>query len=310
MHHPWIIIVNPTAGSGKGRQQWSQVQQQLEQQGMTYEVAWTTHAQHAMDLAEQAVHQGYRCIAAMGGDGTAHEVVNGLCRQQQVPSQDLVFALLPVGTGNDWIKTHGIPNDCRAVLALMQAGRTLLHDIGYIHYHNAAGQPQSRYFLNVAGLGYDAFVTKASNERRRFGSNTFTYFYLILSCLLRYRPPRMRVTLDHEVVEGAIFSMAVGQGRYNGGGAQFVPHALPDDGRVAVTAFQDISTWEVVRHTPKFYDGTITSHPKAIDRQVVAVQVAPLLGARPALIEADGEYLGQVPARFEMLPKALRVVVP
>lgn len=305
----WFIIINPTAGGGRSQKKWGAVQRQLNALGFDFDYAFTTHRHHAIALARQAVLQGYRCIAAMGGDGTAHEVVNGICQQTQVPSADIVFALLPVGTGNDWIKTHGLPKDCKAVLRLMQAERTLLHDIGHIHYYDTKGLPQRRYFLNVAGLGYDAFVTQISQEKRLWGSTSLTYFYLILSSLLRYRTTRMRVTMDHELLEGAIYSLAIGLGRYNGGGAQFVPHALPDDGLFALTAFKDIAAWEVVLQTPKFYNGTITTYPKAVARQVATVHIESL-DAIPTLLEADGEYLGQTPAQFTLLPQALQVIIP
>lgn len=307
----WFIIINPTAGGGRGKKKWKQVQQALTHLQFSFKFALTTHPQHAMALAEGAVLDGYRFIAAVGGDGTAHEVVNGICRQTQIPSEEVVFALLPVGTGNDWIKTHHIPNDYRQVIELMRTERTMLHDIGIIHYQDPQGQPTSRYFLNVAGLGYDAFVTKASNEKRRWGSNKLTYLYLILSSVLRYRTTQMRLTIDidKEVVEGMFYSVAIGQGRYNGGGAQFVPQAIPNDGLFALTAFRDIAIWEVVLNTPRFYNGTIISHPKAVIRQATSLCIE-ALGDSPTLLEADGEYLGHTPAQFDMRAAALQVIVP
>lgn len=305
----WFIIINPKAGGGKGLRKWKKIQQLLNKMAMDYDFAWSESAGHSMVLAKEAVEKGYRRLAAVGGDGTAHEVVNGMIEQTVVPSDQLIFGLIPVGTGNDWIKTHNIPNNYKKAILLLQAANTKLHDVGKIDYHTPEGNPQHRYFINVAGLAYDAFVTKATNEKRPFwGKGQLYYLYVILRCMTSYVPQPIKLELDGQQLEHAFYNVTIGQCQYNGGGTKLVPHAVPDDGLFALTVFKDISAWDLIINTPKLYSGNIIHHKEAYYTQTKSIQITSPID-QPAYIEADGELLGQTPIQLTMLPKAIRVVV-
>lgn len=305
----WFIVVNPAAGNGKGKRSWPEIEKLLMQMGIEYEAVHSEHSGHIIEVVKAALAKGYRYLAAVGGDGTAHEVVNGIFRQTEVPTQEVIFAMIPVGTGNDWIRTHGIPNRFKKAILLMKAGNTKLHDIGKIDYLDMDDRPQMRYFINVAGLGYDAFVTRASKHGSRWMGNKLYYLTTILRCVTQYKATRARLVYDDAEVEGSIYSAAVGICIYNGGGAQFVPQAVPDDGLFALTYFQNIGAWDVVMNSRRFYNGTVTALPQATAAQTKLVIMEPV-GDDLTLLEADGEFLGKIPARFELLPLALRVIVP
>lgn len=305
----WFVIVNPASGQGKGRKHWNTIQKLLKKLDIPYDYQLTTQQNDATAFARDAIIQGYKKIITAGGDGTVNEVINGIFSQQAVPTSEITFAIIPVGTGNDWIKTHQIPNDYKKAILLIKSGKTILHDVGKVDYKTLEGEDAHRYFINVAGLGYDAYVTKASLERSRWMGNKLFYSYLIIRCLLEYRSTQMKVDYDDKTVEGNIFSMAVGIGRYNGGGAQFVPQAIPDDGLFAVSLFKDIKSIDVVRNFRKFYQGTIIEHPKVIGEQAREIYVSPPNDSK-TWIEADGEFLGTLPAKFIMLERCIKVIVP
>ncbi len=306
--HTWYIIVNPAAGSGRTAKRWPKMKAELEMQGIAFETAFTEDKLHAIELVRVAVENGYRKFISVGGDGTANEVINGIFQQYEVDTRECTFAVIPDGTGNDWIKTHSIPNDFKKAIALIKAGHTVAHDIGVAQYHKK-GVELNRYFINVAGMGYDAFVTKASNEMTNFVSNKLFYFWLIFKCLGRYKPARARVTIDGVVHEDLFYTMNAGICIYNGGGAQFTPHAVSDDGLLAFTGVRNVSKLEVVLNTAKIYSGKIINHPKAFTAQAKHIKLEST-GGLPTLLEVDGEYLGETPIELSVIEKAIQVIKP
>lgn len=309
MKNKWFLVVNPTAGHGKGRKSWKEVEKLLQQMDVAYDHVMSEHTGHIIEVTKAAIAKGYRKIAAVGGDGTAHEVVNGIFQQTEVDPQELIFAVIPVGTGNDWIRTHKIPNNFKKAILLMKAGKTILHDVGRIDYTTMDNQPAMRYFINAASIGYGAFAVHEAQNRSRWMGNTLFYLSVILSCITKYKTTRTRMIYDGKTDEDNFYTAIVGIGIYNGGGAQFVPHAVPNDGLFAVSYFRNISGWDVVLNTRKFYNGTITKIKQATAVQTEHLRVEPADNA-DTLLEADGEFLGKAPMEFSMFANALQVIVP
>ena len=309
LSNKWFIIVNPTAGNGKGRKLWPDIQRQLQKAGLDYDFEFSCYAGHSISLAEDAVSKGYQNLAAVGGDGTVNEVINGMCRQSKRPTNSLCFGIIPVGTGNDWIKTHGIPKNYKKAIYLLRSGQRKAHDVGQVFYHNKAGTRKDRYFVNVAGLAYDAFVTKATKVRPKWGNSQLYYLYLILSCVKTFKPSQAKITFDGQTMEHPFYNITIGQCIFNGGGTQLVPHADPQDGLFALTLFKDIAPWEVIVKAAKFYNGSITKHKEAFMTQAKHILIeAPK--ESPAYVEVDGEYLGQSPIEFVMHPQAVQIISP
>jgi diacylglycerol kinase (ATP) len=305
----WFVIVNPAAGNGKGKKHWPGIQVLLKKAGVDYESAVSSYAGHSIVLAEEAVQRGFKYIAAVGGDGTVNEVINGMCNQQVFPSEELIFAIIPIGTGNDWIKTHKIPKNYKKAIRLLNLGNKKTHDVGKVFYHTEDGIQKHRYFVNVAGLAYDAYVTKATKVRPKWGNSRLYYFYLILSCVKDFRPTKAKVIFDGQELEYDFYNITVGQCIYNGGGTQLVPHADPQDGLFALTMFKNIEPWEVIVKAHKFYNGSIVKHKEAFTTQAKHIRIeAPQ--ETPAFVEVDGEYLGQSPIEFVMKEHAVNIIVP
>ena len=303
----WYAIANPISGRGRVGRDWDSLRERIAAELPIGAFALTQGPGHAIELAQQAVEQGYRHILAIGGDGTNHEVANGILRQRAVPSTQVTHALLPIGTGNDWIRTHGIPRDMGKALAAIKTGHTRLQDVGLIHYFRD-GEPQERYFVNVAGLAYDGYIgLKAAQHPAMRGK--LLYLFLVVRCLFEYRLQPAIILADGRRIEGRFYTINLGICRYSGGGMQLVPHAVPDDGRFALTVAGPLSKLGVLLNTYRFYNGSIGGHPKVATSLARAVRVEAAPGAPPTLLEADGEFLGQTPATFTLLEKALRVAV-
>ncbi len=308
MLNRWQVIINPAAGNGQGKKKWASINRLLTEAGIEFDHSFSVRRGHAAVIARNAVREGYRKIIAVGGDGTNNEVMNGIMKQQVVASSEITYTIVPVGTGNDWIKTHKIPKNTQKVVDIIKQGKTSYQDIGLVTYLTN-GQQGRRYFMNVAGMAYDAVVAKASEDRQGFTSNQIMYLYLVMSCLRSFEPPRGKVCFDDKIDEDNYYLVNVGICKYSGGGMQFVPHAVCDDGQFALTLARNFSTMEVLKAVPKFYNGKCGDHPKVDLYHAKSIRVEALEN-QAILLEVDGEFLGGTPVEFTLLEKALRIIVP
>ena len=302
----WYIIANPAAGNGAVGRHWPDIEALLQELGFAYTVKFTEHRGHAVRLVDDAVLKGHRHILGLGGDGTNHEIANGILLQPHAAPTDITYALLPIGTGNDWSRTYGISHDPRERLRRLQSGETVLQDAGKVAYLQEDGLPAERFFVNVAGMAYDAFIAKKL-ERHRFVSR-FQYLLMVGQYLFEYQLTPARLRWANEVVEDSFYTINVGICRYSGGGMQLVPHAVPDDGLLAVTYARRLPKLEVLLQTRRFYNGSLLSHPRVGSFQTKSLHVEHI-GAIPTLLEADGEFLGTSPAEFSILEKSLLIAL-
>ncbi len=301
----WNIIINPAAGGGRVGRRWKEIEQLLQSMEFSYSVHFTEYRGHATRLADDIILKGGRYILGIGGDGTNHEIANGILGQSFVPSADVYYALLPVGTGNDWARHYHIPFDPRKRLERLRALETTLQDAGLVHYFRD-GKAEKRFFVNVAGMAYDGFIGKKLTDRP--ASNRLQYLLMVAQYLMEYQLTGAEIQWDDQVVSDDFYTINIGLCRYSGGGMQLVPHAIPDDGFFALTYARRMRKMEVLLQTSRFYDGTLLTHPKVGSAQVRQLRVVQT-GKYPTLLEADGEFLGETPVEFTLIEKALRVVL-
>lgn len=304
----WYIIANPVSGSGAVQKQWPVIERLLQEMGISYTIRFTERRGHATLLAEEAVLRGQRRILGIGGDGTSHEIINGIMQQQAVPSAEIMYALLPIGTGNDWARTYQLSKDPKQRLQNLLEEKTVLQDVGLVQYQTEAGETAQRYFANVAGMAYDAYLCKIMQARRAPVQSQLIYLALITQYIFKYNLTEAQIRYDDKTVQDFFYTINVGICRYSGGGMQLVPQAIPDDGMLALTYARRIPKLEVLLQTRRFYNGTLLSHSKVTGATVKSLEVNHV-GETPTLVEADGEFLGQTPATFSVLEKALKVVL-
>lgn len=301
----WYIIANPTSGGGAAEKRWPATERLLQELGFSYSVHFTERRGHAARLAEDAILNGHRHILGIGGDGTNHEIVNGIMGQSFAPSAEIHYALLPSGTGNDWARQYQIPTDPQRRLERLKEHRIIFQDIGLAKFISE-GEPRQRYFVNVAGMAYDGYIGQKLSENRV--TNRMQYLLLVAKYLLEYRLSEARVLFDGQSAQDFFYTVNIGLCRYSGGGMQFVPQAVPDDGLFALTFARRLQKWEVLLQTRRFYDGSLLRHPKVEGYQAKSIRVDHI-GKTPTLLEADGEFLGETPVEFILLEKALKVVL-
>jgi diacylglycerol kinase (ATP) len=249
-------------------------------------------------LADAASGARDALLVVVGGDGTLNEVVNG------VAGTDAEIAVLPSGTGQDFGRTHGIPNrfDDAVRVALDGVSRTV--DVGRVELPGGGG----RYFANVGSVGMSGAVARRANGMTKTLGGKATFFYALTREFVGWRNTMVKVVLpDGEERSGRMHDVIVANGRWHGGGMQLAPAADYEDGLFDVVLIGDVSKLDFVTTSPKLYSGRYLEHPKVELLRAPAVEVT---AEEPLPVEVDGEPIGTTPARFEVVPKALRVRVP
>lgn len=303
----WFVIVNPVAGSGRGLIDFPQISRLLRNDDIRHDAVFTEHKHHATELTVTAANQGYRKIIVIGGDGTLNEVVNGLFIQKAVEPREMLLAVIAVGTGNDWVRTFGIPQHYSEAIRAIREERSFLQDVGTVTY-TESHYTQTRYMANVAGLGFDAHVISTFNHLKIKGyKGGWMYLYSILKSYFRYKSSGARIWVDDEVVfNDLMFSLAIGICKYNGGGVQQLPNALADDGLLDLTIIRPVHWWHIVFRLKKLFNGDIYQIGHVIHAQGRKVKIE----AAPSIqLETDGELMGGTPVEVNIRQRAIRVVV-
>ena len=222
----WFVIVNPTSGAGYGLKDYPKIAKLLRDNQIYHDAVFTEHKYHAAELTVEAVNKGYRKIIVVGGDGTLNEVVNGLFIQKVCEPKDIRLAVIAVGTGNDWVRTFGIPSHYSEAIRAIKEGKTFLQDVGAVTYTESKFT-QTRYMVNVAGLGFDAFVISIFNHWKAKGfKGRWLYIAGILKAYCKYKSSGVKIVVDGEqIYNNLLFSIAAGVCKYNGGGVMQLPKA-------------------------------------------------------------------------------------
>mgnify|MGYP005840346863 CR=1 FL=1 len=299
---PMRLIVNPVAGNGRGAKLWPRLCQELHAGGTEFDYLFTEGPDHAVELARQAVAEGCRLIVAVGGDGTIHEVVNGLMVEDQVP-EGVVLGAICCGTGSDFARTVGLVQEPLAAARRLAYGSDRRIDLGVIHCWQE-GQEVVEYFPNAAGLGFDGEVAARVNRMSKAGGGTIPYLTGLLLTLITYENKPVTITLDDRTWAQRANAVVVANGRYFGGGMHIAPDARPEDGLFDVIVIGDVTKLELLMQVPRVYRGTHLSHPKVDAYRSRRVQVE---SPQRLILQADGEYVGEAPATFRLLPGALTV---
>lgn len=303
----WIAVVNPNAGGGKVASEWPVLSNMLKDRGLDFEEVFTTHRYHAVELVIYALKRGFRKIISVGGDGTLHEIVNGLFYQQEVPVKDVTVAVLPAGSANDWTRMYCIPRDYDKAVDTIMEGRTVSQDIGRVEYMQA-GVRNTRYMVNVAGVGLDANICWHCNLAKNKGKGgDLAYIKAAFKALVGRRSNPAKVIADGKnFFTGKVFSVGFGIGKYSGGGMIQVPDAVADDGKINLMVARKVSKIKFLFLFKELFKGTIYSVREVSHKMVTRVSV---IARKPDRVEIDGEVVGTTPLTMEVIPNALNVIV-
>jgi diacylglycerol kinase (ATP) len=302
-------IVNPRAAGGRASRLWPQLAARLHERLGELTVHFTDSTGHASRIARELITSGFDFIVAVGGDGTISEVANGFLNNDEPISARARLGIVPVGTGADFQRTLGIPSDMLAAIEVLGTGRVLPIDVGKVRFADAEGHEQQRYFVNLTSFGISGSIAvRAKNRLQALGGRTaFLWATLKTAATDRGRAVEIRLDAAADWHQHFITNVAIGNGRFHGGGMQPCPQALLDDGLLDVTIIQYLRPHEIVRDIRVLYSDNVYVHPKVDHMRVRRIEAR---SSEPTWIEVDGEPLGRLPIEVEVLPRRLQVIVP
>lgn len=321
----WYAVVNPNAGSGKTVSEWPRASKILSDNRIDFEYKTTWKMGAAVEITMKACAEGYRKFLAVGGDGTVHEVLEGIAKyvrisavaktldkeSQKVALDDFTLAVMPIGSGNDWIKTLEIPKDFNKVAELMKTDSTGRQDVFCLSLRdNNTSRNLESFMANVGGVGFDANVCKKVNFEKNTGkSGKVLYLKALISNILNFKTFDCVVEADgKELFRGTTMSIALGAGKYSGGGMLQVPDAVLDDGLLDITIIPLMPLHRIIRAVPGLFTGKLLKdNPELISAKCSSLSIKPLSSPAP-LVEVDGEVVGNLPVSIERMDGQLRVL--
>jgi YegS/Rv2252/BmrU family lipid kinase len=301
---PLVLIANPRAGRGSVGATLAVVERVLRGHGLDYRIVRTTHPGHATEAARQALRDGERFLVAVGGDGTVHEVVNGMISGGQPVAPDAVLGVVAAGSGCDFVKSFELPGDAAEAAGHLAGDQVTTIDVGSV---TCAGQDQPRYFVNIAeaGLG-GAVVARTAGFTRagRFlgGAKYAAGFWLTLP---RFRPAPVRIEADGHAYAWRAFNVVVANCRYYGGGMHISPKSDSGDGLLDVLVMTGPKS-DSFTTLPKVYKGAHLPHRHIAELRAGQLHVE---ADTPFPVEADGEIVGVTPASFGIIPAVITLKV-
>ena len=297
---PLVLIANPNAGRGTVSKALPRVERVLTDKNLAYRIVRTTHPGHATEAARQALSDGERYLVAVGGDGTVHEVVNGMVENGGPLAADAVLGVVAAGSGCDFVRSFGLPGDAAQAAERLTGDRVRTIDVGTV----TCADGTTRCFVNIAeaGLG-GAVVARAANLGKLLGGARYAAgFWLTLP---RFRPAAVRLDANGQYHAWRAFNVVVANCRFYGGGMQISPNSDPGDCLLDILVMTGPKS-DSFTTLPKVYKGAHLPH-----RNIAELRAARLtIEAEPGFqVEADGELLGMTPASFGIIPGAIRLKV-
>ncbi|MSP12130.1 MAG: diacylglycerol kinase family lipid kinase [Chloroflexi bacterium] len=293
------VILNPAAGHGAGRQAIPLIQRTLASLNLPCEFVITDGPQQAVHLAHQAAaHERCHIVVAAGGDGTINEVGNGLMRARE-EGFEVTMGIIPLGSGNDLIKSLDIPNSPALACRRLAEGHPRLMDVGRIG---------TAYFFNALGFGFDSLVAMEARKMRRLRGLPLYLVATLRTLLLTYNTPRVHLTLDNTTIEQEVTMLAFANGRCYGGGFWIAPQAEIDDGLSDVVIVDPLSRLRILGFIPHVMRGT---HLGRAGVSLLRSRRLTVTSREPLPVQADGEiiFTDARHLEIELLPAALRVLV-
>jgi len=299
-----LLIVNPNADKGRTWRTASDLRPVVDDMGGA-DWTGTVYPTHAIDLAQQAGEDGYQMVVAVGGDGTVHEVINGLMRVNESMRPQL--GVVPMGRGNDFAHSLGISPVAVEALSRLWEGRPRRVDLGLLR----DGRGRMEYWNNTLGIGFDATATLRSREIPVLTGFPVYFVAVIQTIMMDNQAPKMIMKVDGEAVEENPLMMVMCNGPREGGGFLVSPESKPDDGVLDCISISQVSRLKMFRLVPEVMRGTHLRFPEICSRTFSKIEIN---SDRPLYIHTDGEIFAGfgVDVRqisVELLPGAIDVVV-
>jgi YegS/Rv2252/BmrU family lipid kinase len=303
----YLILVNPIAGRGNGEKMYPVIEQRLRAASLDFTMLCTERVGHASQMAAEAQAGGWDVVAAVGGDGTANEVIDGLLRARGEGQHGPAMGLIPVGRGNDFSFGVGIPHDLEAACQILVTGQRRWIDVGHVV---GGDYPQGRFFGNGVGIGFDAVVGFEALKLKRLSGFPSYIVAALKTIALYFNAPTVQIEMDDQTLTQPALMVSIMNGRRMGGGFMMAPEGMIDDGKFDLCIAGQVSRPGIFLLLPRFMQGSQANHPAIQMARSARVRVTAVNGSLPA--HADGETLCVTGQQLELqiLPKRLEMILP
>lgn len=312
-HNEWFAIVNPHAGSGKTMSEWAEVEKLMTAANVGYKAVLTTYKYHAISLAQDAARLGYRKLLAVGGDGSVHEVLNGImkyCDRTGTDPSEFYLAVIPIGSGNDWIRSAKVKHDKFVIVDLLASEHFGQEDV--IRVETSKG---TSYMANIGGVGFDSHICERVNRQKERGKRSpRIYATALVQTMFTLKAFDVALYADGEkAFEGPMFSLALGNGCYSGGGMLQVPLAEMNDGILDWMVVPKMPIPTLIKNCTHLYKGDLHKSPYVYYGRCKTLSMCLTPNARSRkhneIVEVDGEIEGELPMTVSVTGQKINILV-
>ncbi|CAL2091226.1 Transcription regulator (contains diacylglycerol kinase catalytic domain) [Tenacibaculum sp. 190524A02b] len=302
MEKTWFLIVNPNAGNGNFNKKWETIKKELKANNINYLSKKTNYYKEENELVQKAIEKGYKHFISVGGDGTLHHIVNGIMSQNYVHHSDITVAVIPIGTGNDWVKTYNISTKIAEAVNLIKKGTIIQQDVGFLQLTNT-----SCYFVNVAGIGYDGYVVNKLKKLKKLGS--IAYLLSGIFGLLFYRNSPLSIVINNKKQQTKCLMVLFGICKYSAGGMQLTDYKDSTNGLFDITIAKNLNLIDLIKNLQKLYNGLITQHKKVTTLNTKKLLVTPTDFNTTTYIQADGELIGSGSVEVSIISNGIQFII-
>lgn len=302
-----VFILNPAAGHGRAGGVWDSFREDIQRTYPDARCLRTAAPGHASELAREALENGAKLLVAVGGDGTVGEVLDGMMGCPPALRAAASLACLPAGSGCDLARHLAYPKDREGLLKVLSGGRRRPVDAGRVRYTRADGSRRERHFINIAAFGLAGDVARRVHAKGKPLGGALSYAFASLRALAGARASALMLNADGRDISGRYHMGVLANTSTMGGGMVVAPGAVDDDGVMDLVLVSDMSRLRLLRNMPRIYDG---SHLGQDGVSLLRVRSLEAASDAPVYLNIDGEAEGMLPASFEVLPKAVSVLVP
>ena len=303
MHNKWFAIANPKSGAGKSESLLNRVEAELSKNQIEFELHKTSVSGDEIMLVKKATSLGYRKILCIGGDGTIQKIVAGIQIQKNIPKENVLFGLVPLGTGNDWAKSKGISLKISASIPFLNSGKIKTQDVGLANIK--AGEKEiKRYFITYSGVGFDSFMLKKIQSYKWLGK--FSYLFCALMNFMNYKNIEVEIETDDAKINSKVFLLGVGLCKFTGGGMQLIKTPAGSSGQLNMTIAEDLSKTEIIKIFFSLFNGGVFKKRKILTLSSEKI----LIVAKNTVLtcQGDGEIFGAGKVSYSVVKKGLHYI--
>ena len=302
----WQIIMNPNALLHRSNKYWKDIENKLKELQINFVHQNTSTADDAKEIIINLCKKGERHFIIVGGDGTLNIFANGVM-ESQVNSSEIYAAFIPLGTGNDWSRTHGYSRNYIDAVELFNKGYFINHDVGVVETVVDDKVIATRYFVNIAGFGFDGVVIANASKKENKYFHKQMYLINLLKTLIKYKSQIVTLKSDNFTFTKDIFTIAIGICQYNGNGMRQCPDAIPNDGLFDVVIIEKVNILKVLLNIKNLFNGTHVVKLKEVTvnrTNYLEIETKPFF-----LGEVEGEMLSTGNYRIRCLPSVINFLV-